>query len=269
MILLSQSALAQYYYKDLVVTGQTTARWKQFRDNKVRTVMLSSTERDGKPTDGFACDQEVSGDLSLITTHTRSSGSAETWLMAYYSPGGLPSKTIDTSDTYRSVSEYQYDPSGRLLAITNTSIETDNHVQAEERHLWQYGSDGKPSGMLKIMNGTDTTTVRFVTDEKGNIAEEHSVRNKTELPTVYYYYDEGNRLTDIVRYNPKAQRLLPDYIFEYDGGGRPASMLIVPEQGVSEYQKWIYEYNEKGLKIKESCFNRRKEFVGSIAYDYK
>jgi hypothetical protein len=119
------------------------------------------------------------------------------------------------------------------------------------------------------MNGTDTTIVRFVTDEKGNIAEEHSVRNKTELPTVYYYYDEGNRLTDIVRYNPKAQRLLPDYIFEYDGGGRPASMLIVPEQGVSEYQKWIYEYNEKGLKIKESCFNRRKEFLGSIGYEYR
>jgi YD repeat-containing protein len=268
LILLTQSVLGQYYYKDLVVTGQTTARWKQFRDAKVRTVRLSSSESDGKPTDGFACDQEVAGDLSLISTHTRSSGSAESWLLAYYSPGGLPTKTIDTSDTYHSVSEYQYDPSGRLQSITNVSVETDNHVQAMEQHLWQWGADGKPSGMLKIRNGMDTTTIRFVKDEKGNIAEEHSMRNRTEQPTVYYYYDAGNRLTDIVRYNPKAQRLLPDYIFEYDDGGRPASTLIVPEQGVNEYQKWVYQYDEKGLKIKEACFNKRKEFVGAVAYEY-
>ncbi|MDP4149925.1 MAG: hypothetical protein Q8938_16855 [Bacteroidota bacterium] len=268
LIVFGPGVMAQYYYKDIIVTGQTSSRWKQFSANRVRSVTLSSSESDGRPTEGFAIDQEVAADQSLVTTHTRSKGSTESWLFAYYSPAGLPVRTVDTSDTYRSVSEYRYDPSGRLESITNTSIETDNHTQAEEQHLWQYGADGKPSAMLKILNGTDTTYVRFVQDEKGNIAEEHAVRNRSELPVVYYYYDGDNRLTDIVRYSQRAKRLLPDYIFEYDEGMRLSSMLIVPEQGVSQYQKWIYQYNDKGLKVKESCFNKQKELVGSIGYAY-
>jgi YD repeat-containing protein len=269
LILFDQAGEAQFYYKDIVVTRQTTDRWKLYKANKVRSVRLSSFESDGQPSEGFEGDQEVSGDFSLVDTHTKSPRSPDSRLMAWYSPAGLPTRSEDTSDTYRSVSEYRYDPSGRLTAITNTSIETDNKVQAEEEHLWLYDADGKPSSMLKIRNGTDTTFVRFVRDEKGNIAEEHASRNSTELPTVYYYYDTDNRLTDIVRYNSRAQKLLPDYIFEYDGGGKLASMLMVPEQNNPEYQKWIYEYNDKGLKMKESCFNKRRELMGVVEYAYK
>ena len=85
--------------------------------------------------------------------------------------------------------------------------------------------------MLKIMNGTDTTYVRFIPDEKGNIGEEHATRNGEALPIVYYYYDDNNRLTDIVRYNMKAQRLLPDNIFEYREDGKMTSLLAVQEGG--------------------------------------
>ena len=269
LILFSQTTLAQFYYKDIVVTRQTRDRWKLYKTNKVRSVKLSSFESDGQPSEGFEGDQEISGDFSLVTTHTRSNRSADSRLMAWYSPDGLPNKTEDTSDTYRSVSEYQYDPAGRLLSITNTSTETDNKVQAVEQHLWSYNGKGGPSGMMKIRNGSDTTFVRFVPDEKGNIAEEHAIRNRTELPTVYYYYDADNRLTDIVRYNPGAQKLLPDYIFEYDVAGKIASMLMVPEQGSNEYQKWVYEYNGKDLKVKESCFNKRRELMGMVEYAYK
>ena len=270
LILFSQAAPAQFYYKDIVLTGQTRANWKLYKTDKIRNVKLSSFESDGQPSDGFEGEQEVSGDYSLISTHTRSNRSADSRLMAWYSPDGLPTKTEDTSDTYRSVSEYQYNGSaGQLTAITNTSIETDNKVQAEERHIWHYNAEGKPVSMWKIMNGSDTTFVRFVPDEKGNIAEEHATRGNAELPTVYYYYDADNRLTDIVRYNTRAQKLLPDYIFEYDGEGKLSSMLMVPEQGSNEYQKWVYEYNEKGLKIKEACFNKRRELMGKVEYSYK
>ncbi len=269
LILIDQAGQAQFYYKDLVVTRQTTDRWKLYKSNKVRSVSLSSFESDGQPSDGFEGDQEVSSDYSLISTHTKSNRSADSRLMAWYSASGLPTRTIDTSDTYSSTSEYQYDPSGRLTAITNVSVETDNKVQAVEQHLWQYDAVGLPVSMWKIENGTDTTFVRFIKDEKGNIAEEHATRHNSALPTVYYYYDSDNRLTDIVRYNPRAQKLLPDYIFEYDGSGRIASMLMVPEQSNPEYQKWIYEYNDKGLKVKESCFNKRRELMGVVEYAYK
>ena len=66
------------------------------------------------------------------------------------------------------------------------------------------------------------------------------------LPSIYYYYDNDGRLTDIVRYNQKAGRLLPDYVFEYNSG-RLSSMLFVPA-GSTDYQKWIYSYDANGLK---------------------
>lgn len=269
LIALSQAGSAQFYYKDLVVPRQNTSQWKLYKDSRVRSVRLSSFERDGQPTEGFQGDQEVASDFSRITTHTKfaATGNPESWIIASYSPQGLTIKIEDTSDTYRSISDYRYDAAGRLVSITNTSIETDNHLKEVEQHVWQYDGQGRPSGLLKIKNGNDTTFVRLVADEKGNIAEERARRNQTDLPVVYYYYDADNRLTDIVRYNLKAQRLLPDNVFEYGQGDQLASMLVVPE-GSSDYQKWRYGYDEKGLKIKESCFNKRNELLGRIEYQY-
>jgi YD repeat-containing protein len=270
LLVLVQVCNAQYYYKDLVVTRQTAAQWKLFKDNKVRSIKLASYERDGSPSEGFQCDQELARDLSLITTHTKSNGTPESWIFANYSPAGLPVKITDTSDTYQSVSAYQYDAAGHVLSITNTSLETDNKFTQVEQHLWQYdqGSPDKPISMLKIRNGSDTTFVRFVRDNKGNIAEEHSSHNNSDLPAVYYYYDSANRLTDIVRYNDKAQRLLPDYVFEYDEAGQLPSSMMVVQEGGNDYQKWIYEYSDRGLKTKESCFNKKRELLGRIEYQY-
>lgn len=267
LVVFTQVCQAQYYYKDLVVTKQTAGQWQQYKDNKIKTVKLQSFESDGQPSEGFVCDQEVTGDFSRITTHTRSVGTTDSWILATYSPAGLPVKIEDTSDTYRSFSEYQYDPAGHITMITNTSLETDNHLKDVEQHIWHYDAQGRPSGMLKIKNGNDTTFVRFVLDEKGNVGEERARRNQTELPAVYYYYDSDNRLTDIVRYNAKAQRLLPTTVLEYGAGDKPASMLVVPE-GSNDYQKWVYEYNDKGLKIKEACFNKKRELLGRIEYSY-
>jgi YD repeat-containing protein len=265
LIVLTQTCFAQYYYKDLVTTRQNEARWRVYKDNRVKSVRLSSFERDGSPADGFVGDQEVSGDH--LTTHTKTAGNAESWIIAAYTPQGLTGKIIDTSDTYRSVSDYQYDANGRLQSILNTSIETDNHLRDVEQHIWAYDASGKPSTLLKVKNSGDTTFVRFVLDEKGNVTEERAVRNKTDLPVIYYYYDADNRLTDIVRYSLKAKRLLPDNIFEYSEDGKLGSMLVVPD-GSNDYLKWLYEYNDKGLKIKESCFGRQKQLLGRIEYQY-
>lgn len=268
LIAFSQTCSSQYYYKDLVLSKQTANQWKLYRDNKVKAVTLGSFEGDGRPTEGFQAEQEVAGDFSRISTYTKSSGTTESRLIVYYSPSGAPVRTVDTSDTYKSTSEYQYDPNNQLRAIINTSLETDNQLKDVEQHLWQYDQAGRPSGMLKIKNGTDSTLVRFVKDEKGNIAEERAVRNKTDLPVIYYYYDSANRLTDIVRYNIKARRLLPETIFEYDDTGRLLSMLVVPA-GSNDYQKWVYEYNDKSLKTRESCYNKKKTLLGRIQYSYK
>ena len=266
LVLLASLCHGQYYYKDLVVTGQTAGQWQRFKTSKVKAVNLSSFEADGQPSEGFQGQQEM-GDLSRITTHTRSAATPESWIIAFYTPAGWPSRIVDSSDTYRSVSEYRYDDQGHLTAILNTSTETDNHMKDGESHLWQYDTKGHPTGMLKIKGAGDTTFVRFVQDEKGDVAEEHAIRNRIALPTVYYYYDETGRLTDIVRYNVKANRLLPDYVFEYEGARLKTTLIL--QEGSSNYQKWYYEYDEKGLKTKESCYNKQKELMGRIEYTYK
>src|ERR1700745_1950851 len=95
----SGPALAQYYYRDLVVPRQTMQKWSAYKNNKVRSVRLSSFEGSGKSTPGFDCNQVVSEDYSAIITFTKSSLSAATTLTAYYDTKGLLRKTVDTSDT--------------------------------------------------------------------------------------------------------------------------------------------------------------------------
>src|SRR5579871_5693714 len=210
LLLLTGVANAQYYYKDIVATRQNMAQWQAYKTARVRSIRLNSLEGNGQPTEGFQVEQTINADFTTMTTHSKTSGATETWTFADYSSQGLLTSLTDTSDTYQSVSVYRYDERGRLLSITNTSTETDNQVKAVETHLWQYGTaNDQPTGMMKIMNNADTTYVRFVSDEKGNIGEEDAVRNGKTLPAVFYYYDDGHRLTDIVRYNLKAQRLLP------------------------------------------------------------
>jgi hypothetical protein len=229
-------------------------------------VKISSFEDDNQPTAGFDCRQEISTDYDRISTYTKTDFSRETFLVSEYQAGHLI-RTTDTSKNYQSNTTYAYDSTGNPVRIVNSSEETSGGFKNEEVHIWYYGSDQKPVRMIKIRNGTDSSFVHFVIDEKGNIAEERAFHNRIELPAIFYYYDEENRLTDIVRYNEKAQRLLPDYMFSY-ANGRLISMLYVPE-GSDDYQKWIYTYDDRGLRSSETCYNKRKEVLGRIQYQYQ
>jgi len=265
--IIAQSAFAQYYYQDIIATQQVTEKWKTYKENKVKSVNISSFENDNTPTDGFLCKQNVKTDYSEISTYTKSELARESTFTTYYNANGQPKKTYDTSKAYQSLTEYEFDAAGNISSITNSSLETVNNIKNTEQHLWKFNADGKPAGMIKIKNGNDTTYILFIFDEKGNVAEEHAVHNNSEAPVFYYYYDDNKRLTDIVRYNAKARKLLPDYIFTYDAKGQLGSMLFVQE-GSTDYNKWIYEYNEKGLRTKETCFTKQKELLGKIEYDY-
>src|ERR1700722_3320115 len=111
----AQACEAQYYYKDLVVNRENSARWKGYRDNHVKAVTLNSMETDGKPTEGFVGEIQVSADYLHITTHTKTSGTADAWIITDYSPQGHLIKNTDTSDTYQNSSEYRYDAKGRIM----------------------------------------------------------------------------------------------------------------------------------------------------------
>lgn len=266
LLLFSCAVHAQFYYKDQLVPRQSMQQLQQFKASKVKAVKLTSYESTGAVTEDFSGEQSVNNNYTVITTFTKSKISDSSELTTFYNGAGLLVKTIDTTDGYRSTTEYVYDGNNRLVNITNYST-SPGEVTEQEQHVWTYNSKGLPERMFKIKNKMDTTYITFVADEKGNIIEEHSTRKTQKLPTYYYYYDDKNRLTDIVRYNPRAKRLLPDYMFEYDEEGRVSSMIIVPESG-SDYEKWFYSYYENGLKGQEACYNKRQELQGRIEYQY-
>lgn len=263
-MLTSTFADAQYYYKDIIVPRQAQLQMQKYKDKKVRSVTLNSFEADGQPTEKFQGSQQVGDNYSKLTTNLQSAIAGGSQLVSTFNAAGLLIRSYDTTDGAASTTEYLYNNKNELARIINTSVSAGAHKEREE-HVWTF-TDGKPSSMLRIKDNADTTFVTFVQDEKGNIAEENSIRNRVALPSFYYYYDDQNRLTDVASYNIKAKRLLPDYVFEYNEDGALRTMMVVPE-GSSDYQKWYYQY-ANGLKEKETAFNKKKQLLGRIEYHY-
>ena len=75
-------------------------------------------------------------------------------------------------------------------------------------------------------------------------------------------------MTDIVRFNTKAGRLLPDYMFEYSANNQVSQKITTLSAGGTGYLIWRYAYDDRGLKTTEASFNRNKEMTGKIKYSY-
>ncbi|MEJ7740392.1 MAG: hypothetical protein WKF97_23485 [Chitinophagaceae bacterium] len=257
----------QYYYKDLVTTQRINETFRLYKSNKVRQVKLNSFQGNVEVSEGFICEQQINLARNQVITYAKTADAGESFLTTYYNAQGLLIKTLDSTEETVSISTYQYDAANRLYHLSHQTSATDNSSKMLETHTWRYTASGKPEQMLRVKNGTDSTTVRFTLDEKENVAEEQAFNKGVSQAKFFYYYDEENRLTDVVRYNNKARRLLPDYIFEYEENGELSTLTIVPE-GSSDYQKWYYKYDEAGLKQIEFCYNKNSQLLGKIEYNY-
>lgn len=263
---ISVSADAQYFYKDIELTRQMHQKYQSFKNAGIRSINLRSLEADGSPTEGFSGTQSIDGNYRHMTTTMSTPITPKSILENWFDAEGRLIKTADSTDGSKSVSEYSYDNNGKLTTINNYTSSVGKIIEKEEHH-WKADASGKYTSMIRIRNDKDTSIYNFLNDENGNIIEETGRRGQNALPTVFYYYDDQNRLTDVVRYSKKASRLLPDFVMEYDDVSRIKSLMIIPE-GSDDYQRWIYQYNEKGLRTKEIVFNKRKQQLGSIEYSY-
>lgn len=263
---IAHTAYSQHYYNDLVMTNEIVKKRAIYQTNKVKGVKMTSFDNNNQPIEGFGGSQDIAGNFASITTETTTSVSGKDEITHYFNAQGQLTQSIDTTDGNKVVIQYTYDANNNITSITNMSFSPGGY-STREQHLWFY-KDGKPERMLKIKNSLDTTIVNFKLDEKGYVGEERSVHAGIEQPVVYYYYDDKGRLTDVVRFNNRAKRLLPDYIFEYDDAGRIAMMLVTTAGG-ADYQKWYYRYDEKGLKQKDECFGKNKMLIGKIEYKYQ
>jgi hypothetical protein len=264
-LLAASTSQAQYYYKDIIGTKESSDMIKAYQRAGVTRVRVASFDAENTRNDDFFVEQTFSKPHNVLRTITRSGVSAESLLTTYTDPEGKVLKTIDSSEAMISTTEYQYDANGQLVLVKSSSTDSSKRMNETESHLWEY-NNGLPFRMLRLINNKDTTVVEFKI-EGGNVAEERSTRRGIKAEPVYYYYNAANRLTDIVRYNTKAKRLLPEYMFEYAPDGKVIQKITVPANS-SNYLIWRYQYNSNGLKTKEAIYDRHKTLNGKIEYQY-
>ena len=256
---------AQFYYKDILGTNETSAMMQAYKNNKVSRVVVNSYDADNTRQTDLAMQQQFSPAENKLTTTTQLDNNRPSVLISFLDAAGRVIKTIDSSRFLATTTEYEYNDNGLLTSIVSTSADSANN-KSTDQHVWQY-ANGKIIGMMRIKNAKDTTFVSFKTDSNGNVIEEQETRRGVKASPIYYYYDGDNRLTDVVRYNNRARRLLPQYLLEYSHDGRVVQRITVPENG-DNYLIWRYQYNEQGLKTKEAIYNKQKELTGKVEYQY-
>jgi hypothetical protein len=265
-LLFSLSSSAQYYYNDVVANKISNNQQKILKQNKIRSVKAVSKEADNTIVEGFSVEQKINSSATEIITTSKSTLGKASILTSSYADGKIV-KTNDESDGVQTITEYVYDEIGLLKSVISSTIDTSMNSATSESHDWYYNTNGTPIKMIKIKNNTDTTVVQFVLDDKGFVGEEHWKRKGRNAESYYYYYNEAGLITDIVRYNSRVKKMLPDFVYEYDAAGRVKQMIQVLAGG-SNYNTWKYAYNENGLKQKETCYDKQKQLVGVIEYIY-
>jgi YD repeat-containing protein len=266
ILFLSFSSKAQYYYTDIIGTKETAAFMKLYQQNKVSHVVLNSFDADGMKSEGFYVEQFFSSSIRTLKTITRSGDNNESVLTTHLNANAQIVKTTDSSVALVSTTQYSYNTAGYLISILSASKDSTNAMMQIEEHKWEYEGD-RIVRMLRIKNSIDTSIVQFKSDGNGNVIEETSVRKGIKSDPALYYYDEQNRLTDVVRFNNKARRLLPLFMFEYSLANQVIQKITVPGNS-SNYLIWRYQYGTNGLKIKEAVYNKQKELKGKIEYQY-
>jgi hypothetical protein len=268
IIFYSISLHAQYYYQDIVGTKELNQMIQLYLKNKVRTVQAAGFNGEGVQDSDFSETHQFFPDLDLLKISSRNRTDISNEFYRFNAKGLLVTIT-DSASSLVSKTSYDYDDRGNPVSIANVVNDANDSVYESEVHQWLYNADGKPVRMLRIVNTTDTTDVRFTIDGKGNVIEELPFVRKISREKIYYYYDDKNRLTDIVRFNTKAGRLLPDYMFEYSANNEVAQKITTLSAAGTGYLIWRYAYDDRGLKTTEASFNRNKELTGKIKYNYQ
>jgi YD repeat-containing protein len=265
-LIFCSSAMAQYYYNDILATQQSQAQYQLLRANKVKKIVATSYEEDRTPTDGFKLTQELSNDGKKWITSTSNISGKTSETTSFFEQGKLKS-TQSYSNGIENNMEYGYDTNGLVNKFTLTSSDTAMNYLSVETREWHTNTSGHFTDVLKIKNNADSSMGSFVYDEEGNLVEEHWKKKNKEIEIYYYYYNKAHQLTDIVRYNTRLKKLIPDYQYEYDEKGRPIQMIQLAANG--KFFVWKYGYNDKGLKSKETCSDNKRQVVGNIEYQYE
>ena len=263
----STAGMTQYHYLDIVSNLQLSSEMKQLQEQKIRKILVHSFEGNGDPSAGFFCERKINKDFRKIETYSKSNSTGKSILTSQFNSQGQLIASYDSSSLSSTSSSYQYDTKGHLtkVVINTNSMDDDFSAKIMDEHQYIYDPKGHPTKMLRIRNQSDTATIIFTIDDKGNVIDENDLGKNGKH--YYYYYDTKNRLTDIVKYDAVRAKLLPDFLFEYNSAGQVTQMITIEEGVSNNYFTWKKTYND-GLRIIEKCFSKEKELLGYFEFEY-
>lgn len=273
LLLLASSALsAQYYYNDITGTEETNQQMALYKANKVKTVSATGFDQNGVKASDFSEFREVKENGRALKVSTINNFN-KTILYSRFDEKSRVISMTDSSTDIVSTTTYQYDDNGRVSKVQNSINLKDSSEELTqvETHQYYYDAAGQLKNMWRIIRNDslyDTLEVRFIADSSGNTGEERTFKKGRETSYLYYYYDDKHRLTDIVRFNTKFKRLMPDLMFEYDDKDRVIQKITTTSSFHLGYLIWRFIYDDRGLKTKEALFNNNKELTGKIEYRY-
>jgi len=262
----SNQLQAQYYYNDLLANIQTHKQYKLLRALKVKKITANAQES-ANSTPETLLTEEISTDGKRIIIYTYQQNGKTSRTTTQYEMGKLK-KSESNNKGVESSTLYSYNETGLPTLIQSTTKDTFLSSITGEAHQYYYKQDGSPDYAYVIRNQSDTILVNFTTDNQKLVLEETWTRRKKEIEKYYYYYNEKQQLTDIVRFNSKLNKLLPDFVYTYNESGYIIQMIQVPRTS-NNYITWKYIYNEKGLKTTETCSNKEKQLLGTVGYSYE
>ena len=262
----SNQLQAQYYYNDLLANIQTHKQYKLLRALKVKKITATAQES-ANSTPETLLTEEISTDGKRIIIYTYQQNGKTSRTSTQYEMGKLK-KSESNNKGVESSTLYSYNETGLPALIQSTTKDTFLSSITGEAHQYFYKQDGSPDYAYVIRNQSDTILVNFTTDNQKLVLEETWTRRKKEIEKYYYYYNEKQQLTDIVRFNSKLNKLLPDFVYSYNESGYIIQMIQVPRSS-NNYITWKYIYNDKGLKTTETCSNKEKKLLGTVGYSYE
>jgi YD repeat-containing protein len=266
--LLSQiTVFCQYYYNDITDARVISERMRNYINQKVKTITATGYDARGAKTTDFNEWQEINTEKKILKISTRNAQEVTRQYYQFDDQYRLTGIT-DSSGYVKSTTTYSYDNNGNIILVKTSIKDSLQDFTETIEHHYQYTPGRKPDKLWRIINSKDSSEYRFTLDEKGNVADEQLYRRAVGTDPIYYYYDDKNRLTDIVRYNKKVKKLLPAVMFEYDESDRIIQKMTILSTNNPDYLIWRYIFNEKGLKTKEALFNKQKELTGRIEYTY-
>jgi len=258
---------AQYYYKDIVSTIQAKKEMESYKSAGIHQMKINSIESNGENSSGFYCEKKISKDYKKTTLFTKSIGTSKSVLISYFNDNNQLIKTYDSSELVISTNEYVYDNNNRLIKITTASHSSDDDFvnKLKEEHIYVYTNNTDvPELMYRIKNSKDSNLVIFSIDENNHISIEKDTRDASKY---YYYYTTSNHISDIVHTNEYKQKLVADYIFEYNNLGQISQMTTTAD-GDDNFLIWKYAY-DNGLKTMERIYSKDGKLIGKLEYIYK